>query len=88
MALAVKKSNLSSFPGGIINGHINKYYSILEPSVKGYLTQEITCIQLLKISHLAEISPSSTSNDIFPTRVTYYNPHRLYNLLSVYQKNI
>ena len=62
------QGNLSSFPGAITRARINKYYSVLEPSVKVHLTQERKSIQSTNLqlcSKPDDISPSSASNDTF-----------------------
>ena len=72
LAIAVDKGNLSSFPGALTSAQINKYYFVLEPSVKGHLTQERQGIQSTSL-HLCsqpdQLSPSSASNDAFPARI-------------------
>ena len=45
LRIAVGKGNVSSFPGGLTSAQINRYYYILEPSVKGHLAQERQGIQ-------------------------------------------
>ena len=72
LRMAVGKGNLSSFPGGLTSAQINRYYYILEPSVKGHLTQErqgIQYTQLPDLSYPAPISPAHASNDAFPARL-------------------
>ena len=68
LRIAVGKGNLSSFPGGLTSAQINRYYYILEPSVKGHLTQErqgIQSTQLSDLSYPVSISPAHASNDAF-----------------------
>ena len=47
LAIAVDKGNLSSFPGALTSAQINKYYFILEPSVKGHLPRRDKVYNLL-----------------------------------------
>jgi len=65
LAIAVDKGNLFSFPGA----QINKYYFVLDPSVKGHPTQERQGMQastLQLCSRPTDLSPSGASNDAFP----------------------
>ena len=62
LIIAATKGNVSSFPGALTSAHINEYYYVLEPSVKGYLTQERQGIQsttLQLYSQPDHTSPSS-----------------------------
>ena len=72
LTIAFTKGNLSSFLGALISVRINKYYSVLEPPVKGHLTQERQGIQYTTLqlcSKSDEISLSSASSDAFPARL-------------------
>ena len=72
LRIAVGTGNISSFPGCLMSAQINRYYYILEPSVKGHLTQErqgIQSTQLPDLSYPASISPVHASNDVFPARL-------------------
>ena len=71
LVIAVKKGNKSSFSGALTSAHINKYYSVLEPSVKSHLTKERQGIQsttLQLCSKPDKFSPYSASNDTIPAR--------------------
>ena len=49
LAIAVKKGNVSSFPGGLTNAHIYKYYFVLEPSINVTLPKNDKAVRKMTI---------------------------------------